>query len=67
MDCAAVNLMTLLIALFLLIVPTVFHVLVNRHIMFPKLTQPSDHIGDQSLGRSSGGFPGLRVVKSCDV
>jgi hypothetical protein len=37
-DCAAVSLVTLLVALSLLIIPTVFHVLINRCIALLKFT-----------------------------
>jgi hypothetical protein len=61
-DCATASLVTLLIVLSLLIIPTVFHVLFNRCIAFLKFTQPHNHIGDQSLDRSPDGFPGSRAV-----
>jgi hypothetical protein len=60
-DCATVSLVTLLIVLSLLIIPTVFHMLINGHITLLKFRQPSDRIDNQSLGRSPNGFPGLRA------
>jgi hypothetical protein len=60
-DCAVVSLMTLLVVFPLLIIPTVFHVLINRHITLLKFIQPSNRIGDQSLDRSPNGFPQSRA------
>jgi hypothetical protein len=56
-DCAEVSLVTLLIMLSLLIIPMVFHMLINGCVALLKFTRPSDHIGDQSLDRSPNGFP----------
>jgi hypothetical protein len=76
-DCATVilpSLVTLLIPIVSLIIPTVFHVLINGCVACLKFTQPSDHIDDQSLSRSPVLFPGSHVVshnafeawRSCD-
>jgi hypothetical protein len=64
-DCAAVillSLVTLLILAVPLIVPTVFHMLINGCIMRLKFTQSSDCVDDQSLGRSPVIFSGSCVV-----
>jgi hypothetical protein len=61
-DCTAASLVTLLIALSLLIIPMVFYVLFNRHVIFLKFMRPCDCIGDQSLGRSLDGFPESHAV-----
>jgi hypothetical protein len=55
-------LVTLLIPAVLLIVPTVFHVLINGHVVCLKFTRPSDCVDDQFLGRSPVLFPGSHVV-----
>jgi hypothetical protein len=60
-NCAAASLVTLLIALPLLIIPMVFHVLINGHVTLLKFTRSGDHVGDQSLGRSPNGFPRSHV------
>jgi hypothetical protein len=60
-DCAAVSLVISLIALSLLILPMVFHMLINGHIAFPKFTRSHDHVGDQSLGRSPNSLPWSRA------
>jgi hypothetical protein len=74
-DCAATNLVTLLIVLSPLIFPTVFHMLINGRIAFLKFTRSCDHVGDQSFGGSPNGFPWSRadwsrgtweVGRSCD-
>jgi hypothetical protein len=66
-DCAAVGLVTWLILVPLLIILTALHVLINRCIAYLWLTRSSDHVGDQSLGRSPDIFPGSRADISRDV
>src|SRR5437588_3250553 len=61
-DCAAVSLVPWLTAPFLLIIPTVFHVFINRHIVLLMFSRSADHVGDQSLGRSPNGFLWSRVT-----
>jgi hypothetical protein len=56
-DCTAVSLVTWLITSPLLITPTVFHMLINGHVVLLKFIRSDDHIGDQSLGRSPNSFP----------
>ena len=48
-----------------LIVPMVFHVLINRQDAYRKCTQSGDCVDDQSLGRSCVEFPQSHAVKSC--
>jgi hypothetical protein len=64
-DC--LSLVTLLIALSLLTIPTVFHMLINGRIACLKFTQSSDCVGDQSLSRSPNSFPGSCATWSRDV
>jgi hypothetical protein len=61
-DCATVSLVPWLTVPPLLIVPTVSHVLINGHVALLKFTRSSDHVGDQSLGRSPNGFPWSHVT-----
>ena len=64
-DCAAVillSLVPLLIPVVSLIIPMVFHMLINRRIAHLKFTRPNDRVDDQSLGRSPVLFPGSCVV-----
>ena len=35
---------------------------INGRVTHLKFTRPSDHVGDQSLGRSPNTFPGSHVV-----
>ena len=51
----------------LLILPTVFHVLINRHIMCPNRVWSGDVFNDQVLGRSYVIFPGSHAVRSHDM
>jgi len=55
---------TLLILNQPLIVPTVFHVLINGWDAHRKHTQSGDRVDDQSLGRLCVRFPWSRAVKS---
>jgi hypothetical protein len=66
-DYAIVSLVILLIMLSLLTIPIVFHMWINGCIACLKFTQSGDHIGDQSLGRSSNGFLGSHAAWSHDV
>ena len=61
---SVVSLVTLLILNQLLIVPMVFHVLVNGQDTHRKRTQSGDRVDDQSLGRSCVRFPWSCAVKS---
>ena len=61
---SAVSLVTLLILNQPLIVPTVFHMLINGQDAHRKHTQSGDRVDDQSLGRSCVRFPQSHAVKS---
>ena len=72
---SAVSLVTSLILDQPLIIPTVFHVLINGRDAHRKRARSGDHIDDQSLGRLCVRFPWscavkshacLRACKSCD-
>jgi hypothetical protein len=65
--CAAVSLVTWLVIRSLLILPMVFHMLINGCIVFPKFTRSRDCVGDQSLGGSPDSFPWSRVDWSHDT
>ena len=56
--------MTLLILNQPLIVPMVFHVLINGQDAHRKCIQSGNHADDQSLGRSCVRFPQSHAVKS---
>jgi len=64
---SAVSLVTLLILNQLLIVPMVFHMLINRRGARQKRVQSSDRVDNQSLGRSCVRFPRSRAVRSCGM
>jgi hypothetical protein len=66
-DCAAVGLVTWLILVPSLIVPTTLHMVINGRVAYLWLTRSSDRVGDQSLGRSPDIFPGSCVDMSRDV
>ena len=55
------------IVMCLLILPTVFHVLINRRIACPNHIWSYDIFDDQTLGRSCVIFPGSHVVRSHDM
>ena len=63
---SAVSLVTLLILNQPLIIPTVFHMLINRRDACIKRTQLGDCVDDQSLGRSCVRFPRSHAVRSRD-
>ena len=53
--------------MYLLILPTVFHVLINRHVACPNRIWSSDMFDDQALGGSCVIFPGSHAIRSHDM
>ena len=56
-----------LMVMCLLILPTVFHVLINRHVIYPNHIWSCNMFDNQALGRSYVMFPGSCAVRSCDM
>ena len=51
----------------LLILPMVFHMLINRHVMCLNRVWSYDMFDDQTLGRSCVVFPGSCAIRSRDM